>query len=465
MQYLIFFAHVHEHFRLPELDALAKLEGIDVDLTAYTDSSPFLVVDLPDEETARRLVKRAVLVRAIYELWGEAPTLDALHDVVKTRAAEYGWFEAYRTDTFKYEVEIFNHTRPVEEHVEMINSFRFTGFEGRIRMKGAQQIYAIFEEWTKPKAGPHTIDPTHKLVRVFKGRLVSVGNREAIHMYDLKKRQYLGTTSMDAELSLVSANMAHATPGKLVYDPFVGTGSFLFTCGHYGAMTFGSDIDGRQIRGGGKKRAGGVLANIKQYGLSSHFLDCCTYDITHNPLRKGVRFDAIVCDPPYGVRAGAKKLGRKNDEELRTEPILLRTGIYSHEQPDYHPPMKPYELSEVMVDLLGFSATRLNDGGRLVLWLPTVTDEYQDVDIPTHPNMTLLYNSVQDFGKWARRLLTYVRHVRKDGEEVGKEGVITNGLKPAHADFREKYFNRFRKDPEAGEVEEVADRLEGQTLN
>lgn len=42
---------------------------------------------------------------------------------------------------------------------------------------------------------------------------------------------------------------------------------------------------------------------------------------------------------------------------------------------DYYPPTKPYEMSEVLMDLLEFSARQLRLGGRLVYWLPTIVDE------------------------------------------------------------------------------------------
>lgn len=70
-----------------------------------------------------------------------------------------------------------------------------------------------------------------------------------IDKFNLKKRKYLGTTSMDAELSLISANQARVKPGSLVIDPFVGTGSFLVTAAHYGALTIGGDIDIRVLKG------------------------------------------------------------------------------------------------------------------------------------------------------------------------------------------------------------------------
>lgn len=61
---------------------------------------------------------------------------------------------------------------------------------------------------------------------------------------------------MESEASLLMANQALAAPGKWIYDPFAGTGSMLLTASALGAMTFGSDIDGRQIRGKSAFRRG-----------------------------------------------------------------------------------------------------------------------------------------------------------------------------------------------------------------
>lgn len=87
------------------------------------------------------------------------------------------------------------------------------------------------------------------------------------------------------------ANQAKAAPGKLVYDPFVGTGSFLFTCAHFGAYTLGSDIDGRQIRG---KEGASVKSNVEQYQLQGKVLDSLVFDICHHPWRVEGWLDAIV---------------------------------------------------------------------------------------------------------------------------------------------------------------------------
>lgn len=245
---------------------------------------------------------------------------------------------------------------------------------------------------------------------------------------------------MDAELSLVMANQALAAPGKLVYDPFVGTGSFLFTCAHFGAYTLGSDIDGRQIRGKGKA---GIHSNIEQYNLQGRVLDTLVFDVCHNPWRSHEWIDAIVTDPPYGVRAGAKTLGRNDGKEL-----MMRTydGIPMHTREDYYPPTKPYEMSEVLDDLLKFSAQHLVLGGRLVYWLPTVVDDYSITDLPQHPCMALVSNSEQNFGQWSRRLIT-MKKIKKwnkeeDLSEAEKAEIIEKGQedpkRPGHYLFREK---------------------------
>jgi len=47
---------------------------------------------------------------------------------------------------------------------------------------------------------------------------------------------------MDAEMAFLMANQGLAAPGKLVYDPFVGTGSILVAAAHFGAMTMVSSF-------------------------------------------------------------------------------------------------------------------------------------------------------------------------------------------------------------------------------
>ena len=73
--------------------------------------------------------------------------------------------------------------------------------------------------------------------RIFFGREVGFADRKLLPTFQLKSRTYLGPTAMDAEMAFLMANQAKAASGRLVYDPFVGTGSILVSAARFGAMT------------------------------------------------------------------------------------------------------------------------------------------------------------------------------------------------------------------------------------
>ncbi|KAJ2486366.1 hypothetical protein EV174_001164 [Coemansia sp. RSA 2320] len=449
--FLVYFAQQHEDFRLAELDSLSVLEGVEIeyDPASYSFESPFLVVHVESASQAAKLVRRGILVRHIIEYWGSGETYAEVFDEVKREPER--WLE-YKHKSFKFTVEGYGRTLAQKEKVAAIESFSFLGFEGAIKMKGAEAEFFVCEEYPVLDTPLAAEQPR----RIWFGRVVGQGSRELIDKFDVKKRTYLGNTTMDAELSLVMANQALARAGALVYDPFVGTGSFLLTCSHFGAYSVGSDIDGRQIRGtaGFRRGVNGISANLAQYGLGSRVLDTAVFDICRNPWRSGPLFDAIVTDPPYGVRAGAKRLGRRNGTVPEIS-LKLVDGVANHRRPDYLPPTVAYEMSDVISDLLEFAAEKLVVGGRLVYWLPTVADEYDPKDLPTHRVFRLVANSEQPFGGWSRRLVTMEKIAPLDTNEcLMAPGVAATGDHlPAHRNFRDRYFSKFEPVEDPVEVE------------
>ncbi|KAJ2649060.1 hypothetical protein IWW40_003471 [Coemansia sp. RSA 1250] len=426
-QFIVYFAQYHEDFRLAELEALSKLENvaIEYDASTYSLESPFLIVNINSAEEATKLVRRGILVRNIIEYWGHGSTYEELFARVKENPEKWADF---KTCSFKFNVEAFGRTLTQKEKVAIINTFKFLAFEGPIRMKNPDAEFIVREEYPVTNNASQAETPA----MIWFGRLVGQGSRELIDKFDVKKRRYLGNTTMDAELSLVMANQALARPGTLVYDPFVGTGSFLLTCSHFGACSMGSDIDGRQIRGTAGFRLGvdGISANFEQYGVGDRVLDTAVFDICRNPWRSGPMFDAIVTDPPYGVRAGAKRLGRKDG----TNPDIsfkIVEGVENYKREDYYPPTIPYEMSDLVSDLLEFAAEKLVVGGRLVYWLPTVADEYDPKDIPEHPALKLVANSEQPFRSWSRRLIT----MEKIAPLESSHKLSTPEHNPAHKNF------------------------------
>jgi tRNA (guanine10-N2)-methyltransferase len=214
----------------------------------------------------------------------------------------------YKDVSFKFDIESYQGSRSKSNRVALINSFSYLPFQGPIKMSHPDESFAVYDVWPFNSV-PLGIEKPEK---IYFGRHLANSSRDSILKYDLKKREYISTTSMDSELSLVTANIALAGPGKLFYDPFAGTGSFPIACAHFGAVAWGSDIDGRSMRGQGEKSLPG---NFKQYGIQQHFGDCFAADLTHTPLRKARLWDGIVCDPPYGVREGLRVLGCRDPEK------------------------------------------------------------------------------------------------------------------------------------------------------
>ena len=349
-----------------------------------------------------------------------------------------------------------------------------------------------------PTAAPHAPK------RLFVGRKLASSSRHLVDKHDLKKRPYISTTSMDAELALVTANVALAGPGKVFLDPFVGTGGFLVAAAELGALTLGSDIDGRSFRGKGQGMEEGVMANFRKYGIEDRFGDCIISDLTNSPFRivestetnlklpsgtggeistlacpsiqtPGLNasvtaerwLDGIICDPPYGVREGLKVLGtrgnssrsRKHEQSARgaaATPLHLVDGVPSYMLEGYIAPKKPYSFSRMLDDILTFAACALVDGGRLAFWMPTANEEGGDEElrIPAHRAMRLVHCCVQPFNKWSRRLLVYER---KKGMEIldgsrpeqdkGREQMPNAAIGGVSADelnpFRRRYFQGF----------------------
>nr|GAT57654.1 RNA methylase [Mycena chlorophos] len=438
-------------FRLPELLSLAELHGFSISFDPDGDTGcPFLVCELALEEHARILVQRCILLKHVYEFYAQGATYEEMH-AANDANSRHLWTRYIQDTSFKFVISAHNHTIPSSRHRIIMEGFGYMGFLGEINLKSAEITLGCFEDYetTEGKAAsPTTRDGQFR--QVYFGRHIADGQaRSLIRLFDVKKRSYYGNTSMEAEISLLMANQALAAPSKLVYDPFCGTGSMLYPVTYFGAQSYGSDIDGRQMRGkGGADAPPGVFKAAKQYGVVNRFVDLCTFDVTQNPWRCGNLFDAIVTDPPYGVRAGAKRLGRKKElsEEKKLANIEHQRSARNRLEP-YIPPTKPYELSALAIDLVLLARYLLKPQGRLVFFLPTVNENYEEVDVQSMlcEGMALVANSLQDFGSWGRRLIT----IRKDTDvlypppNLNKEHAASERV-PAHKDFREQYFAGFK---------------------
>eukprot|EP00735_Rhodelphis_limneticus_P011545 TRINITY_DN4658_c0_g1::TRINITY_DN4658_c0_g1_i1::g.19547::m.19547 TRINITY_DN4658_c0_g1::TRINITY_DN4658_c0_g1_i1::g.19547 ORF type:complete len:513 (+),score=88.09,sp/Q5R962/TRM11_PONAB/32.91/4e-80,UPF0020/PF01170.13/2.8e-10,Methyltransf_26/PF13659.1/3.9e-08,N6_N4_Mtase/PF01555.13/1.1,N6_N4_Mtase/PF01555.13/75,N6_Mtase/PF02384.11/0.49 TRINITY_DN4658_c0_g1_i1:175-1539(+) len=392
-------------------------------------------MELPNEETVRRIAARSLLVYGFVEPWGEGASYEECIQACAQCDPSIKTKYLSPDVKFRFDVYAFGRGYNIEEQVERINRFASLGFKGKVNLKKPEVEMWILEDIgldRDPKVQAALIPR-----KVFCGRLISRGRRDLGNQYTLKKRGWVGPTSMDAELSFIMANQALIREGSLVYDPYVGTGSILVSCAAFGGWTFGADLNILILRG---KEGRNIKKNFEQYGMGARAPDLIRCDIANPPYRSAFKLDAIVCDPPYGIRATSKTLGKKSKPQEGEEtqgsqnsqnqapsaeattdnagdandddsaPLDADENVNDNNDNDeafvHIPQTKQYSIPDSILALVSFAASHLRIGGRLVFWLP-VTPTYTDNDVPRHPAMQLIANSLQPLTmRWGRRLIT-----------------------------------------------------------
>jgi len=398
---------------------------------------------LTDAE-ARAVARRAVLVHAVYRLWcsgtSHADCAALLDSLCKAGGLKY----ALPKDASYFRFEQASHGKRLSMTEQQRNL----------------QIYAkLLDHWTTVEQRTIQLSgddveriallEDHELAadcgaRVLVGRRLAPGGQLCpVHRYRLSARPFIGTTSMDAELAFLMANVAGIGPGQTVLDPYVGTGSILIASAVLGAsQVLGSDLDHwvlygtshtarRRHRNGTAGRESQtksdsqitllraspgrtcttstieehpanatnrvhalearthdrniaqryhILDNFRFYGIPRHqWPELVRMDLLEpawavpDPARPE-RFgwcDAIVCDPPYGIREGTRQASRAcagdSDEERTSRTMRRRRAPFAAH----------------LEALFRLAARVLCPGGRLVFWLPAVA-ALTAYDLPRH---------------------------------------------------------------------------------
>lgn len=440
MWYLCYFLHRLLDYRLPEVESLARLyQSVDDQDCSHPhyhlqwkkpefhhEDSPFYYVNLPSEEIARKIAHRSFLLKGIFEVWGAASCHEELKAAIESypeaRKAPY----LAADSTFKILVDCFGKVVSLKEQMQHIEKFDYIPFKGKVDLRKPEHKFWFLE------ADSHTVNnglPPALENMYFFGREIGGGDRSLLAKYQLSKRKYLGPTAMDAEIAFLMANQALVKPGKFVYDPFVGTGSILVAAAHFGAITMGADIDIKVVRDG-RGLDCNVWSNFKQYNLPSP-IGLIRADNNSTPWRSNLKevFDAIICDPPYGVRAGGRKSGGRKILKGAKDPYV----IPEDKRKDHIPSTAPYTLAECVHDLLDMAARLLVMGGRLVFFFPAARDECYEDHFPKHECFTLIASSEQILStRWSRCLLT-MEKTAKYTEELAASAL------QKHLEFKEKH--------------------------
>ena len=214
--------------------------------------------------------------------------------------------------------------------------------------------------------------------------------------YALKSRQAAGPTAMEPEIGFLMGNWARVRPGSRVLDP---------TCGSCGLLLAAAALGATELTGVDRNASAfdGVAADFTRLGLPPPRLatgDVTRPDATPSLLRAacGGMYDAIVCDPPYGMRAPVLIAER--------EPSSAEPGLRSAEPAPRSAEPAPRSPPDLSAAVLALAERSLAPGGRCVAFLPVRGAEVDvalpallEARLPAHkrPSLTLIHGRLQRF--------------------------------------------------------------------
>jgi len=415
------------------------------------------LITLPDDGSARLIASRCALVRSIIEVWGDGYTINETY-----KMAERNFDEVIRpifppidgpnktSNSWRVKFRRFGRSGrsgldPAGKRALLLqfNSI-LRRLNGEVDLLHPSHDLVYLEDWhsyqhtlnlevalssqKKNKTNSLTTNNTsleYSSMRNILGRIVASGPN-ILTDFSLKERPFVGTTTMNPVSAHLTAAAALVGKGDLVLDPFCGTASLLIAAANLGADVVGSDVDveslfptvlpdgsSRSKNGNFRRKDGSQQLdrtaedNFDFYGLRSRLLDLFGADVAEwmhggggETVNKYQKFDAIICDPPFGIREkltsppaaaisvsgvatspvkanellndGEKEEGIKKqlllslDEQVASLTILFQVAAHrlTCRSNNNSRSRSRGEISDSGTD----STTR---AGRLVLWLPT----------------------------------------------------------------------------------------------
>ena len=375
-------------------------------------SLPWLVLELPTISAALQICARSISTKFCVQLWAEGNSINLCLATLATFSFGEHKKLFIKESSYKIHVESYMKKLSLKEKVSKIENITCLPVLGSVNLKDPEVTFA-YMEFSGLNNNHLSVEPS----KVMFGLLVGRGQRDRISKLNIKERKYIGNTTMDPQLALLTANLAQVEEGKVVMDPFVGTGSLLIAAAELGGMVVGADMDKDTLHATTKpsrvglkerNRDESMVANFEQYGLASKFLGIVVADFSQGPWRRSGWLDCIVTDPPYGIR----------EVITRTEP-------------------QQYMLHQLVMDLLNFSVEQLVMGGRLAFWLPVITQEYSEQDlVPTHPALRLVADCEQVLSCHTSRRLIVMQRVEWEGDGEGDMARVSSQL----TEYKNKFY-------------------------
>jgi tRNA G10 N-methylase Trm11 len=438
--------------------------------TDKPSTKQFLTINLSESINITQLFSRCVLVKSVYRLWGNAcSSLIGLVKEIHSLPSEFLAPMLQSLKSWSIEIESFGKTFTMENKQIIRSFFSFLDFTGPVSLKSPElSLWIIMDYMSVANNMLVRVNetsymdgiPTSNDAILYFGEKVyhHLEMKRVLQKYNLKKRLYLGPTSLDNVLAMILANLGKTRNGMVAYEPFMGTGSIAIALEHYGCFCIGSDIDPRVLRGemyagydgesrkeinekvilkNGDKRTNkknnkvertqeddnnaetegsessismpattavvsssssevvpkkkssyvsakdyihprkvnsDVMSNFTDYSLPLPELIRMDHHLLNRHFHSNCLqnyFDIIITDPPYGIRAGARKSGFRFLLFSLLSCLLFchilfigkkgecEYNISSERRGDHIPSTQNYPVEEVMLDLLHTAAESL----------------------------------------------------------------------------------------------------------
>eukprot|EP01056_Protomagalhaensia_sp_Gyna25_P005071 Protomagalhaensia_sp_Gyna_25__5070@NODE_575_length_3074_cov_214_350577_g445_i0_p1_GENE_NODE_575_length_3074_cov_214_350577_g445_i0NODE_575_length_3074_cov_214_350577_g445_i0_p1_ORF_typecomplete_len473_score54_94UPF0020/PF01170_18/7_7e03UPF0020/PF01170_18/1_2e22N6_N4_Mtase/PF01555_18/0_00093N6_N4_Mtase/PF01555_18/0_02N6_Mtase/PF02384_16/4_8e09MTS/PF05175_14/0_081MTS/PF05175_14/0_016Methyltransf_15/PF09445_10/0_071Methyltransf_15/PF09445_10/55Cons_hypoth95/PF03602_15/1_2Cons_hypoth95/PF03602_15/4_ len=291
-----------------------------------TDKLIFINLHPQHEEALKYLAQESVSVRCVARLLARGNTEDQMVQDALDNLDKEQFRSTIRDhgNTFAFFCDTHNRSVTIEDNVRRMNrlSFLFTKKE-KANLKNPGVELVLLDDYKG--LSPFESSPWQCQASVLGITLArKTPNSPSWRRFDLPSRPVLGPTSLDNELAVMLTHIAGCTE-KVVLDPFCGTGGILISSSHRKNHCLGSDLDSRVLRGWGVAQVnqavrdespstteGGIKSNIfhnfEHYELEKP--EIVRADASNSPWVNRPFVDAIVTDPPYGIRAMARQAGK-----------------------------------------------------------------------------------------------------------------------------------------------------------
>jgi tRNA G10 N-methylase Trm11 len=385
----LFYARVGES-RLAELEAVAERLGappIDwgwdtrVQVMNGGDTGPRVVQWLPPVSEADRgwladAAAQSVGCRGVFEVWGQGESIEACAaaaaavPAAHVRARVQG---SWRVESLTLGARKSQHPGSLGARMAAFGPLLDILDEHPVDLSDPEHRLWLVEDRQRLKDLGEMPDPPPRHLLLFQLAPTIPAIQARLTQLALPRRAFLSTSTLPAERALLLCNLALARApreGATVLDPYCGSGGVLLAAAALGARTVGSDLDwrmvsdnrwpiripaspGRPERGVERVR---MRDNFVEAGLPEPeallTLDVGAEDAAARLLQAngGRRYDALVCDPPYGRREF------QGGEDAWAGELTFRVDAEA--------------LGGTLTTLVGLARDTLTETGRLVFLAP-----------------------------------------------------------------------------------------------